>query len=81
MGGHGVVRSKRIKTLLQALEVSSGKFEFSQSKHSKIRFRDTGETYPIPLSHKWVDSFIVAKLAEKLEKNEVCCKDWFIKEI
>ena len=49
----------------------------SSGKHHKIHCNHNGESFPLPLSHREINRYLVKNFARWLEKNEICTKEEF----
>ncbi|MDD2785505.1 MAG: hypothetical protein PHS79_01270 [Patescibacteria group bacterium] len=54
----------------------------SGGKHpTKVTCRQSGETYPLPLGHSFLNKHIVKDFMEWLVKNEICSEQEFDERI
>jgi hypothetical protein len=77
-GGKGLYRSKDIRSLLKKLEMKTGKISVTdEGPHWKVDIPGEIRSYPVPVSHKFSNRFIVDKLCKKLVTAGVCTEEEF----
>ena len=73
MSGLGDVRSKKVKKLLVWLSTNSDIMISAGGRHqTKVTIIHTGESYPLPLSHKIINKHLVEKFRNWLVTRQVC---------
>lgn len=82
-GGSGNIRSRKVIPIIESLEISSGKFTFERGgKHWKIKPIFCSErSFPLPLSHKFINVFILKELAKRFERWGVCAEEEFLERL
>lgn len=77
MSGYGDVKRRRILKLLSWLS-KTGKVHISDGgRHTTIEHIMSGESFPLPTTHKSVNKHIIKSFQKWLEKHEVCTKAQF----
>lgn len=77
MTEYASVKTSKLKNVLKWLKNIGGVEITSRGRHAKIRCNHNGNTFPLPISHKNVNRFIIKKFAEWLVENEICGKEEF----
>ena len=78
MASYVDVKSRKIKRLLKWLVNNTGVEVGSASgKHTKVTCIHNGRSFPLPLSHRVVNRYIVEAFGKWLVDNEVCSKEEF----
>ncbi len=69
--------SKFKKGILKWIENVGGVEITNKGKHCKIHCIHNGQSFPLPLSHRHINKFLIKRFVEWLEKNEICTKEEF----
>lgn len=78
MSGYTDVKNKKMKNLLKKLQNQTDIEIFQGGRHNtKVSCIHTGESYPIPNSHRYINKHIVKDFMKWLVRNEVCTKKEF----
>lgn len=78
MGEYANVDSRRIYNFLKWLANHRNVDVVTGGKHpAKVTCHNTGETYPLPISHKYISKHIIKAFVEWMERNGVCTKQEF----
>ena len=72
-----VKTSKFKKGVLRWVENIGGTEVKGGGKHTKIHCIHNGQSFPLPLSHRHVNRFLIKDFIAWLEKNEICTKEEF----
>jgi len=76
MAQYADMKSKRLKKALRKL-ANKGKLDFTDDgRHASIT-SPMGHKYPIPLSHRITNKFIVKELVDFLIAHNICTKQEF----
>ncbi len=76
--GQGLYRSKQVRSVLVHLERKTGRINVSdEGPHWKVVMPGEERSYPVPLSHKFVNRYIVEKLCKKLVSAGICMEEEF----
>lgn len=82
MGQYANVTSRRMYQFLKWLGNHKEVDVIAGGAHPiKITCHSNGESYPIPISHRFVNKHIVRDFIEWLVKNNICSKDEFDRHI
>ncbi len=82
MAGYGDVSSRRFLSMLSWLENHKAIRIVQGGRHNvKVEAVTTGQSFPIPTSHRVINKHIVKAFADWLELNGVCSKQEFDKRL
>ena len=78
MSGFGDLKNRKFLKLLSKLARTKGVIITRGGRHNtKVTVVHTGETYPIPTSHRVVNKHIAKDFMEWLVRQEVCSEEEF----
>lgn len=78
MAEYANIRSKKFLQALTWLKNNKGVLIEGGGKHPyKVQAIDTGQSYPIPTSHREINKYVVKAFVAWLVKNDICKKNEF----
>ncbi|MEK7545761.1 MAG: hypothetical protein AAB554_01630 [Patescibacteria group bacterium] len=76
----GLIKSRTVKRALKRLAKKELIDLTDEGRHWKVELKNGMDSYPIPLSHREANLFIVKGLAEWLEKHKICSEEEFMRD-